>query len=160
MSQGANKYDIISAGETALVCLNNGNPHHGINVLRYDKLGVNADTNTVSVQPGALPLTSGSVKYHRLRVYHQIQECVGVEMSSVDWDWKVSAGNLLPIMTDLQHAPQKFLEVVHCGCKSACDTMCCSCMKHRMTCSTAFSECRSVWDNTHNDIDSKSDKDT
>ena len=40
MSQGANKDDIISAGETALVCLYNGNPHHGINVLRYEKLCV------------------------------------------------------------------------------------------------------------------------
>ena len=33
-------------------------------------------------------------------------------MSSVDWDWRVSAGNLVPIMTDLQPAPQKFLEIV------------------------------------------------
>ena len=36
-------------------------------------------------------------------------------MSSVDLGWKVSAGNLLPIMTDLQPAPQKFMEVVLCG---------------------------------------------
>ena len=36
MSQGANKDGIISAGETVVVFLYNGNPHHGINVLRYD----------------------------------------------------------------------------------------------------------------------------
>ena len=42
MSQGANTDGIISAGETALVCLYNGNPHHGINVLRYEKLCVKA----------------------------------------------------------------------------------------------------------------------
>ena len=98
MCQGANKDDIISAGETALVCPYNGNPHHGINVLRYEKFCVKTATSTVPVQPGALPPTSGSVKYHSLRVYHQIQEWLGVEMSSVDWGWKVSAGNLLPIM--------------------------------------------------------------
>ena len=160
MSQGANKDDIISAGETALVFLYNGNPHHGINVLRYEKLCVKTATSTVPVQPGALPPTSGLVKYHSLRVYHQIQEWLGVEMSSVDWGWKVSAGNLLPIMTDLQPAPQKFLEVVRCGCKSACNTMRCSCRKHGMTCSTACSECRGVCANTPNDIDSESDEDT
>ena len=122
--QGVNTDDIISVGETAIVCLYNGNPHHGINVLRYEKFCVKAATSTVPVQPGPLPPTSGSVKYHSLIVYHQIQEWLGVEMSYVDWGWKLSAGNLLPIMTDLQPAPQKFLEVVRCVCKSACDTMC------------------------------------
>ena len=70
MSQGANKDDIISAGETALVCLYNWNPHHGINVLRYDKLCMKVATSSVPVEPGALPLTPGSVKYYSLRVYH------------------------------------------------------------------------------------------
>ena len=117
MSQGDNTDDIISAGETALVCLYNGNPHHGINVLRYEKLCVKAATSTVPVHRVALPPPSGLVKYHSLKVYHQIQEWLGVEMCSVDWGWKVSAGKLLPIMTDLQPAPQKFLEVVRCACK-------------------------------------------
>ena len=101
----------------------NGNPHHGINVLRYEKLCMKVATSTVPVQPGALPHTSGSVKYHSITVYHQIQEWLGGQMASVDWCWRVSAGNLLPIMTDLQPAPQKFLEVVHCGCKYACNTL-------------------------------------
>ena len=114
-------------------------------------------TSTVLVQHGAFPYTSGLVKYHSLRVYHQIQEWLGVQMSSVDWGWKVSAGNLLSIMTDLQPASQKFLEAIRCGCKYACNTMRCSCRKHGMTCSTACSECRGVFDNTTNDIDSESD---
>ena len=109
MNQGANKDDIISVGETTIVCLYNGNPHHGINVLRYEKLCVKAATSTVPVQPGPLPPTSGSVKYHSLRVYHQIQEWLGVEMSYVDWGWKLSAGNLLPIMTDLQPSSKSFV---------------------------------------------------
>ena len=160
MSQGANKDDIIYSGETALVCLYNGNPHHGINFPRYEKLCVKAATSTVPGQPGAPPPTSGSFKYHSLRVYHQNPEWLGVEMSSMDWGCKVSAGNLLPIMTDLQPAPQKFLEVVRCGCKSVCDTMRFSCGKHGITCTIACSECRDVCANTTNDIDSESDKDT
>ena len=158
MGHGANKDDLISAGETALVCQYNGNPHHGINVFRYEKLCKKVATSTV--QPGALPHTSGSVKYHSLRVYHQIQEWLGGQMASVDGCWRVSDGNLLPPMTDLQPAPQKFLEVVRCGCKYTCNTMRCSCRKHGMTCSTAYSECRGVCANTPNDIDSESDEDT
>jgi len=112
MSKRSSKDDIISARETALVCLYNGNPQHDINVLRYEKFCMKAATSTVPVQHAALPPTSASVKYHSLRMYNQIQEWLGVEMSSVDWGWRVSAGNLLPIMTDLQPAPQKFLEIV------------------------------------------------
>ena len=117
MSQGANKDGIISAGKTAIVCLYNRNPHHGINVLRYDKLCVKVATSTVPVEPVELPYTSGSVKYHSLRVHHQIQEWSGIQMSSVDWCWRVGAGNLLPIMTHLQPAPHC------CACKYACSTM-------------------------------------
>ena len=117
-------------------------------------------TSTVLVQPGALPPTSGLVKYNSLRVYHQLQEWLGVEMFSVDWVWKSSAWNLLSIMTDRQPAPQEFLKVVRCGCTSACDTMRCCCRKNGMTCSTACSKCRDVCANIPNDIDSNSDEDT
>jgi len=127
MSQGASKDDIITAGERALVCLYSGDPQHGISVPRYEQFCAKAATSTMPVQPGALPPTSASVKYHSLRVYHQIQERLGVELSSLDWGWKISGtGKLLPIMTDLQPAPQKILEAVHCGCKSGCGTMRCS----------------------------------
>ena len=157
MQQGANKDDIISAGETALVCLYNGNPHHFINVLRYGDFCVKAAKSTIRpVNPCALP-PSASTQYHSLRVYHQIQEWLGVEMSSVDWGWKISGGTLLPIMTDLQPAPKKFLDVIRCGCKSGCDTKRCSCRKHGLDCSAACSECRGMCANAHNDIGSDSD---
>ena len=85
MNQGANKDDIISAGETVLVYLYNGNPHHDINALKYEKFCVKAATSTVPVQSGALPPTSVSVKLHSLRVYYQIQEWLAVEnMPSMD----------------------------------------------------------------------------
>ena len=83
-----------------------------------------------------------------------------VRCSNVDWCWRVSTGNLLPIMTDLQPAPQKFPEVVRCGCKYACNTMRCSCSRHGMTCSTTYSECMGACVNTSNDIESESDEDT
>jgi len=107
MSQGASKDDTITTGETALVCLYNGDPQQGINVLIYEKFCAKPATRTMPVQPGALPPTSASVKYHSLRMYHQIHEWLGVELSPVDWGWKISGtGKLLPIMTDLQPAAQ------------------------------------------------------
>ena len=90
MSQGASKDDIITASERALVCLYNGDPQHGINVLRYEQFCAKAATSAMPVQPGALPPMSASVKYHSLRVYHQIQEWLGAELSFVDWGWKIS----------------------------------------------------------------------
>ena len=95
-----------------------------------------------------------------LRVYHKIQEWLGVEMSYVDWGCKVSAGNLLPIMTDLQPAAHKFLEVVRCRYTCACGTMRCTCRKHGMTCSIASSKCRGACANTPNDNDSEFDENT
>ena len=159
MSKGANREDVISAGEKALVCLYNGNPDNDINTLRYEKFCVKVATTTVPVQPSALPPTSASVKYHSLRVYHQVQQWLDVEISPLAWGWKVSAGKLVPIMTDLQPAPQKFLEVVRCGCKSGCITMRCSCRKHGMICTMACSECRGICANTPSDIDLEADQD-
>jgi len=149
----------ITAGERALVFLYIGDPQHGISVPRYEQFCAKAATRTMPDQPGALPPMSASVKYHSLRVYHQIQERLGVELSSLDWGWKISGtGKLLPIMTDLQPAPQKILEVVRCGCKSGCGTMRCSCRKHAMTCASDCYECRGVCDNnTLKDNDSESD---
>ena len=100
--------------------------------------------------------------FNMVSMFSGMRNCefvLGVEMSSVNRGWKVSAGNLLPIMTDLQPSPQKFLEVVRCGYKSFCDTMRSSCRKHGVTCSTACYECRGVCGNTSNDIDSESDED-
>lgn len=51
----ASKDDIITAGETALVCLYNGKFHQSINVLRYEKFCVKSARNTVVVQPSSIP---------------------------------------------------------------------------------------------------------
>lgn len=152
---GASKDNIISAGEAALVCLYNGKSHQSINDLRYEKFCKKSATNTIVVQPKSIPPTSAAAKYHSLRVYHQVQEWLGVELRPEDWGWKVSAGKLVPIMTDLQPAPQKFLEVVRCGCSYGCNNMRCSCRKHGMLCSTACSECRGVCANILNDAESE-----
>lgn len=80
-------------------------------------------------------------------------------MNPVNWGWKVSSGKLLPVMTDLHPAPQKFLEVIHCGCTAGCTTQRCSCRKHGMSCSTACSECKGACANVPTAIDSEPEDD-
>ena len=65
--------DIISADETSLVCLYIDNPHHSINVLSYETVGVKVVTINATIQPGPIPATSVSVQYPSRRVYHLIQ---------------------------------------------------------------------------------------
>ena len=157
-NSGTSKADIISAGEAALVCLYGGKLHQSINALRYEKFCTKSARSTTVVQPSSIPPTSAAAKFHSLRVYQQVQRWLGVELPPEDWGWKFSEGKLLPIMTDLQPAPQKFLEVVRCGCRSGCSSTRCSCKKHGMPCSSACSECRGVCANMLNDVESDEDE--
>jgi len=37
-------------------------------------------------------------------------------MNSVEWGWKKESGELIPIMTNKNAAPDKLLKVIHCNC--------------------------------------------
>ena len=67
-SQGASKAKNITAGETTIFCLHNGNPQLGINALRCQTMCAKVATTTDPVQPSTLSPTSASVKYHSLNV--------------------------------------------------------------------------------------------
>ena len=91
-SSGANKDDIISAGEAVLhvVCRSHQ--------CQWSKIWKNwhcmkSAMNRVVVQPSSIPPTSAAVKYHSLRMYRQVQECLDIEWQ--DWDWKVISGKIL-----------------------------------------------------------------
>jgi hypothetical protein len=53
------------------------------------------------VDPKELPPTSGTAKYHSLRVYLQIQELKGADedLDRTDWGWKSVGGALKPLTT-------------------------------------------------------------
>ena len=128
-----------------MVCLYKGSPGQGLNDLRFQKFAAKTSSSTVSVQP-SLPPTSAANRFHSLRVYQQIQEWKGNDchVKPQEWGWKTSEGKFIPIMTDLQPAPQKFLEIIRCNYKSGCNTMYCSCRNHGMVCYLACSECIGV----------------
>ena len=164
MNDGATQDDIAQAGEKAMVCLYKGNPGQSINDLRLQRFAAKTSSSMVPVQSSSLPPTSAANKFHSLHVFQQIQEWKGGDhhVNPQEWGWKTSEGKFIPIMTDLQPAPQKLLEIIQCNCRSGCNTMRCSCRKHGMVCSMACSDCRGIcanMGNTSEDMESESDED-
>ena len=156
----AEKNNIISAGEKAIVCLYGGKPEEGLDSIRYNRYCEKVMSNTTCVSPTSLPPTSAAAKYHSLRVYYQVQETRGAaaHLQPVAWGWKVMGGNLIPIQTDKEPAPKPLLEVVRCSCKTGCNTMQCECRKHGLDCLVACGDCRGACVNSPQ-IDSGADDD-
>ena len=72
-TKGQTPEKIISKGEKALVCLNNGKQGVNLDTLRYRRFCEKVATSVSSVQVQSLPPTSAAAKYHSLRVYLQVQ---------------------------------------------------------------------------------------
>jgi len=43
-------------------------------------------------------------------------------------------GLLLPVMTDKEPTPNEILEIIHCNCKTGCNTKRCTCRLHGLDC--------------------------
>ena len=107
-----------------------------------------------------IPPTSSASQYHSLRVYHQVQVWKGQkdeDLCPSEYGWKVVDGKLCPVLTDIDPAPQSLLQVVHCCCKTGCQSIRCTCRKHGMECTMACSECRGVCSNVTPCLEQDSD---
>lgn len=149
MDQTSSREEIIKAGETAVVCLYNGNPNESVDMLRLRKFHEKARSSVAVVQPHALPPSSAAVKYHSLRVYLQVQTWMSnaCSLSPEEWGWKSVQGKMVPVLTDLPPAPQELLDIVRCNCKSGCNTARCTCRKNGLECSMACGDCKGMCDN-------------
>ncbi|MCG8429728.1 MAG: hypothetical protein MJA29_00940, partial [Candidatus Omnitrophica bacterium] len=141
---GASKKDIMEAGEKALMSIYKGKPGDNLNKLRHRKYIELLATRKQVIHPKSLPPTQAAAKYHSLRVYHQVQTWKGVELNAQEWGWKVQAGTLVPVATDLDYAPKELQKLVRCNCKSGCQTNHCGCRQLRVLCNPACEECRGV----------------
>ena len=121
-----------------------GKPSDTLDALRVYQFFQKVSSSTVAVKPHNLPPTSAAAKYHSLRVYHQVQQWQGVDLSPEDWGWKLVDGKLRPIMTDRPVAPKHLLDAIHCSCSMGCKTHRCSCRKYGLSCSSAGGECRGL----------------
>ena len=51
-------------------------------------------------------------------------------------------GLFLPVMTRLPQAPEAILCVIRCNCSAGCISLKCTCRKHHLKYSAAYSQCR------------------
>ena len=140
------KEAIIAAGEKALVSMYGGAEDEGLDSLRYRRFCEKVSKGTAAVEPQSLPPTSGSSKYHSLRVYYQVMEWKDacINMRPEDFGWNVVDGRYLPIQTDQPAAPSELLDVICCSCKKDCTTRRCTCRKYGLPCTNVCGECRGV----------------
>ena len=140
MEIGVSCSDVTTAGEIALCCLYYSDDNNLIS-LRHKRFHEKVSKSTKYVQPKVLPPTSSAAKYHSLRVYLQVQEWLRVsELNPLEWGWKLSEGQLVPVETGMPVAPKYLLETV--SYKTDCNTVRCSCRKNGIKCSLGCGECK------------------
>ena len=98
------------------------------------------------VEAKSLPPASASARYHSLHVFYQICEWKGhaSDLEPTEWGWKVGGQRFQPITTDLPAAPPELLQFVRCMCKSGCNTLKCTGLKHGLECTSACGECKGL----------------
>jgi hypothetical protein len=92
------------------------------------------------MQLAALPPTSAAAKEHSFRVYHQVQQWLGVELEPTQLGWQLKNGNLQPVLTRQAPAPEKLLTLISCNCKSGCEQSC-GCKKAGLICTVLCGHC-------------------
>ena len=108
-------------------------------------------SNSTYLDPQKLPPTERTAYFHSLRVHLQIIVWKRLsnghdDLNPQQWGWKLDGGALIPIMTDLDAAPERLLKFVRCKCKltskNPCGSNVCSCRKNGLKCVTACGDCQ------------------
>ena len=110
------------------VNLYGGNNGQSLNNLQYYKYMDAVASNSNSLDPQKLPPTERAAYYHSLRVHLQIIVWKKLlnghdDLNPQQWGWRLDGGVLIPIMTDLDAAPERLLEFVRCKCKLTSKTL-------------------------------------
>jgi len=89
----------------------------------------------------SLPPTTDAARLHSFRVYHQVQAWRGVDLTPMEWGWKLVADKLQPIQTTEPPAPTRLLKLILCNCKGDCSTNNCECRRSGLKCSSLCGHC-------------------
>ena len=101
------------------------------------------------------PPTESSTKFHCLRVYFQTKTWMGMDsdVDPLNWGWRLEDNQLIPIMSDMNAAPDTPVKMVHCNCTTGCNTPRCSCKRYGLPCTSACGSCQlASCDNSHNQL--------
>lgn len=138
---------VADAGERFLVSLYGytGKTVPSLNHLRYVSYIKSAFKHKVNI--ASLPPSAAAARQHSLRVYHQVQQWLGVEKNPEEWGWKKLKTGLAPVTSLLPPAPDDLLKLVSCKCTINCQRSC-GCRKAGLNCSTLCLNCENSCDNT------------
>jgi len=148
--------DIAKAGEKFLLALYAaGSQVETLDKQRFYSFGQTIGKQSVSktIQLARLPPTSASAREHSFRVFHQVQQWMGIELPATQWGWKMCDNLLQPILTCLPPAPDNLLELVSCNCKTGRCTSC-NCRKAGLKCTPMCRQCRGVHCTNSPDVES------
>ncbi|CAB4061479.1 unnamed protein product [Lepeophtheirus salmonis] len=119
--------------------------------LHYHQFMKAAAKSTTTIKPQSLAPTKNAAKFHFLRVHLQVIEWktwMGVEVSPLNWGWKLSNNSYEPIMTDFSVAPDDMLRFIRCNCnvsnRSPCSTNVFSCRQHGLSSVSSCGNCNGV----------------
>lgn len=88
----------------------------------------------------SLPPTKHSADLHSKRVFCQVQQWLGNNLTPTEWGWKYVEGFIIPISMENAPAPDFILKIVACNCKKQCSKMC-SCRKANIFCTDMCGHC-------------------
>ena len=160
------KEEVGSAGIKLFVHLYGGKQTDCLNSLRHAKFMEMASCGK-TLEPERLPPTERAAFFHSLRVHHQViswKELSNEELDPLQWGWKLNEKMLMPIMTDLDPAPDNMLKFIRCKCKvssrNPCGTNVCSCRKNGLKFVPACGDCRGeTCNNSEQDLEEILDSD-
>lgn len=69
---------------------------------------------------------------------------MGIEkaMNPTEWGWREEAGQLIPVMTEKNAAPDELLKIIHCNCSSSCKSSRCTCRRYSLPCTAVCGICQ------------------
>ena len=90
--------------------------------------------------PESLPPTSDALSFHIMRSHYQatVWRQAHVNYPDIpppqDMGWEEEDGKILPVLMSLPPVPEACLELISCGCTTACVNARCKCRKSRLPC--------------------------
>lgn len=64
------------------------------------------------------------------------------KMNPVNWGWKTDDDELVPILCDMNAAPDTLSNIIHGNCKTDCSDNRCSCRTYGLPCSSVCGSCQ------------------
>lgn len=144
---------IEGQGSKAMAVIYGGKATNSLASLRYRMFSKKVVSSQSFVTAERLPPTAAATKYHSMRVYYQMMVWMGKDndLDACEWGWKLEGGQLVPIESDMNAAPDNLLKMIHCNCTTACSSQRCSCRGYGLPCTSACGPCQlDTCNNLHN----------